>query len=213
MGNNVVLAGLELYGKGFPHTSVDNLHYEVDSTGKVVAIDCSMLVYQALLNAGYGSVLPNSLSPSKNSPGFSTATWFNNKTQSLTPAAKNNKNFVDFTPSDVKNGLLKPGDIILFERQSDNVLHMGIFTGYDKQGDPMFYGAQNSHGTAIVDATKGSYWNGGTYDIVAALRPQNSTYNASGDITQSLQQSTGAGLTIPGQANDPNATYTCGCRR
>ncbi len=171
-------------------------------------VDCSQLVYDGLVDAGYdlGVSVGN----------FSTHTLFNG--DAFTSVA--DTNFTKLSGADVqqKNGSLQMGDIICFHsidpkgKDSNGnptySQHVGIFYGYNADGNPMFYGSQSSTGPDLVtiDVSRTSYWNGGTEIIVGALRPLESIHTGF-DSTLALTQSTGHGKNIPGQIPDPTATY------
>ncbi len=181
MGANVLIAATQFYGTGTPHAN--GVHYTYDAAGNITAIDCSFLVYQALVNAGYGSALPQS------SASFSTSSFFSGST--VNPSVSTN--FTTFTSAQVTGGSLQMGDILLLQN-SNGGQHVGIFTGYDSLNRPQFYGAQNG-GTGLTFATA----NYGFPTIVGALRPKDSIYNAGQDITTDSQITSGtAVLSIPG---------------
>ena len=133
--------------------------------------DCSYLVGEALRLAGY------KLHPER----LGSRELFNGTV--LTAYTKTN--FATFEAAEVraKNGTLLPGDILLFKSTKNPSQHLGIFVNYDKQGNPVFYGAQATPGPGFITIKSGDYWDGKQFTIVGALRPKASFYDASKDST------------------------------
>lgn len=125
-------------------------------------VDCSSFVWRALKNAGY-NVPPNTAA----NP-FTTHDLFNGST--VTPFARQNFEVIPAAQARRDNGTLQRGDILLFKDTRSGGQHVGIFKGYDSQGDIQFIGSQVSTGPAQAEAGQGSYWNGGRFEIVGALR-------------------------------------------
>lgn len=121
-------------------------------------VDCSAFVWRGLRNAGYDvSSVP-----------FSTHALFD-----AAGVSSYARQHFDVIPGEVargNRGNLQAGDVILFkDRQSDGQ-HLGIFKGYDANGVIQFIGSQVQTGPAQAAAGEGSYWNGGRFEIVGALR-------------------------------------------
>ncbi len=173
MGSNVLTSAFLTYTPGVAYSS--NGHYKFDSNGKIIGVDCSALVYEALKNAGY--TVPSST--------FATQDLFVGI--DLTPYAQQNFSFISSTDVSKKNGNLQMGDVILFNNANGS-RHVGIFYGYNSTGSPMFYGSQNSTGTAVATIDKNYWGDTDKVTIVGALRPLESTYNAANDITATLTQ-------------------------
>ena len=121
-------------------------------------VDCSSFVWRGLKNAGYD--VP--------AQPFSTHALFNGR--AVTGYARQHFEVIGAMDAARDNGSLQPGDIVLFLDRRSGGQHVGIVKGYDRQGDMQFIGSQVSTGPAQVDAGQGSYWNGGRFEIVGALR-------------------------------------------
>lgn len=141
-------------------------------------VDCSVLVYNALRNAGY--YLPDS-----SAAGFTTQTLFSG--DNLTKTATDN--FTSFKAEDVfsREADLQPGDILLFKGVNGNTSqHVAIFYGYDENKQMMFYGSQTSTGPGVASFTPGNekeYWGGKDSKLIGALRPNESLYIPEMDLT------------------------------
>ena len=141
---------------GNRHTDPSRTEQDLDGDG-FRGVDCSSLVWRGLKNAGY-DVGDTPFDTSKLFTGNQT-TAYAQKHFDVVPAAEASK-----TP-----GSLQPGDILMFN--SSHGRHVGIFKGYDPKGNIEFYGSQVSTGPALTTARgEGSYWNGGDFHIVGALR-------------------------------------------
>ncbi|MFC4765260.1 XVIPCD domain-containing protein [Dyella koreensis] len=135
---------------------------DLDGDG-LYGVDCSSLVWRGLKNAGYDV---------GNEP-FATSKLFTGS--QVTNYAKQHFDVVPAEDARKTPGSLQPGDILMFN--SSHGRHVGIFKGYDTQGNIEFYGSQVSTGPALTKAmaptdTKLGYWNGGDFKIVGALRPK-----------------------------------------
>jgi len=141
---------------GNRHTDPSRNEKDLDGDG-YYGVDCSSLVWRGLKNAGY-DVGNEPFDTSKLFTGNKT-TAYAEKHFDVVPAAEASK-----TP-----GSLQAGDILMFN--SSHGRHVGIFKGYDPKGNIEFYGSQVSTGPALTTARgDGSYWNGGDFHIVGALR-------------------------------------------
>lgn len=136
-------------------------------------VDCSALVYTGLKEGGIN--VPYSLS------SFTTHTLFTGDTR--TNYANNNFDYIETKDVTAKNGSLRFGDIIMWKSKTSADQHIAYFAGYDKNGNPTFFGAQ---GSGIGVQTIGgdmTYWNGKNQIIEGALRPKQSSYNPANDTT------------------------------
>ena len=141
---------------GNHHTDPSRDERDLDGDG-YYGVDCSSLVWRGLKNAGY-DVGDTPFDTTKLFTGTKTSAYAE-KHFDVIPAAEASK-----TP-----GSLQPGDIIMFNGQHGR--HVGIFKGYDDKGNIEFFGSQVSTGPALTTARgHGSYWNGGDFEIVGALR-------------------------------------------
>lgn len=121
-------------------------------------VDCSAFVWRGLKNAGYDVA----------ATPFTTHALFSGSR--VTAYARQHFDVLAAAMARRDNGTLQPGDIILFkDRQSDGQ-HVGIFKAYAANGGIEFIGSQVQTGPAQVAAGEGSYWNGGRFEIVGALR-------------------------------------------
>lgn len=121
-------------------------------------VDCSSFVWRGLKNAGYD--VP--------SMPFSTHALFNG--HNITGYARQHFEVVPAAEARRDRGSLQRGDILLFRDKESGGQHVGIFKGYDASGRIQFIGSQVSTGPAQASAGQGSYWNGGEFEIVGALR-------------------------------------------
>ena len=143
-----------------PGRDSSRLERDLDGDGRF-GVDCSAFVWRGLKNAGYDV-------RGESAAGFTTSTLFNGANTTayarehfdVTPAAEARK----------PNGSLKQGDILMFS--SSQGQHVGIFKGYDAQGNIQFIGSQGSTGPAEVTIRPGGYWDGGSTRIVGALTPK-----------------------------------------
>lgn len=154
------------YGRGdvalknhSPNGRSDTSRTEKDMDGDGLrGVDCSSLVWRGLRNAGYDV----------GTEPFATSKLFNG--HQATPYARQHFDVVSATDASKPHGALQEGDIIMF--RSKHGQHVGIFRGYDAQGNIQFFGSQVSTGPALVTTgtRPGGYWNGGDFEIVGALR-------------------------------------------
>ncbi|MFZ5658063.1 MAG: peptidoglycan-binding protein [Pseudomonadota bacterium] len=149
--------------EGVANRTTDSSRNEQDRDGDgLKGVDCSSFVWRALKNAGY-NVPPNTAA----NP-FTTHDLFNGRT--VTPFARQNFEVIPAAQARRDNGNLQRGDILLFKDTRSGGQHVGIFKGYDSQGDIQFIGSQVGTGPAQAEAGLGSYWNGGRFEVVGALR-------------------------------------------
>jgi len=193
MAGNILGAAFTQYGLGtgsYPRTPIGDIknpdaQYEYGQKGRTGVdtdhngfreVDCSVLVYNALRNAGY--YLPDS-----SAAGFTTKTLFSD--DNLTKTATDN--FTSFKAKDVfsREADLQPGDILLFKGVHGNTSqHVAIFYGYDEKNNVMFYGSQTSTGPGVAVVGKvGTYWNGEKSELIGAVRPNESLYIPEMDLT------------------------------
>ena len=154
------------YGRGdvalknhSPNGRSDTSRTERDMDGDGLrGVDCSSLVWRGLRNAGYNV----------GTEPFATSKLFNG--HQATPYARQHFDVVSAADASRPHGALQEGDIIMF--RSKHGQHVGIFRGYDAQGNIQFFGSQVSTGPALVTTgtRPGGYWNGGDFEIVGALR-------------------------------------------
>lgn len=121
-------------------------------------VDCSAFVWRGLKNAGYD--VP--------STPFTTRTLFDGR--HVTSYARSHFQVIPGHDAQQNGGPLEPGDILLFKDKDSGGQHVGIFKAYDANGRIQFIGSQVSTGPAQAGAGQGSYWNGGEFEIVGALR-------------------------------------------
>lgn len=147
--------------EGNGHT--DPSRYEQDLDGDhLKGVDCSSFVWRGLKDAGF-DVPPNTARHP-----FTTSTLFSG--HAISAFARRNFQVI---PGDQARGLhgpLEVGDIICFKDRKGTGQHVAIFGGYDAHGVPRFIGSQTGHGPGWGSAEPGTYWNGGRFEIVAALR-------------------------------------------
>jgi peptidoglycan hydrolase-like protein with peptidoglycan-binding domain len=154
------------YGRGdmalrnhSPNGRSDTSRTEQDSDGDGLrGVDCSSLVWRGLRNAGYDV----------GKEPFATSQLFNGK--HATSYAREHFDVISAAEASRPHGALQEGDVIMF--RSGHGQHVGIFRGYDAQGNIQFFGSQVSTGPAMVTTgtRPGGYWNGGDFEIVGALR-------------------------------------------
>jgi len=154
------------YGRGdvslrnhSPNGRSDTSRTEQDRDGDGLrGVDCSSLVWRGLRNAGYDV----------GKTPFATSQLFDGK--HTTPYAREHFNVISAADASRPRGALQEGDIIMF--RSKHGQHVGIFHGYDAQGNIQFFGSQVSTGPAMVTTgtRPGGYWNGGDFEIIGALR-------------------------------------------
>lgn len=141
---------------GNRHSDPSRTEQDRDGDG-YYGVDCSSLVWRGLKNAGYDV----------GDAPFATSALFDG--EHATKYAKQHFDVVPASEARKTPGSLQPGDILMFN--SDHGRHVGIFKGYDAKGNIEFYGSQVSTGPALTKAAgAGSYWNGGDFHIVGALR-------------------------------------------
>ena len=143
--------------EGNGKTDRSRTEQDLDGDG-LKGVDCSSFVWRGLKNAGYN--VPKE--------PFSTHALFNGSR--VTDYAKNNFAVIPAAEAKRANGSLQPGDIVMFKDKDSGGQHVGIVKGYDAKGNMEFIGSQVSTGPAAAKAGPGSYWNGGDFEIVGALR-------------------------------------------
>lgn len=145
--------------EGVANRMTDSSRTERDNDGDgLKGVDCSSFVWRGLRNAGYD--VP--------AQPFSTHALFNGS--DVTRYARRHFEVISAIDAAQDNGSLQPGDILLLQDKRTSGQHVGIVKGYDRDGDLQFIGSQISTGPAQVDAGRGTYWNGGRFEIVGALR-------------------------------------------
>jgi putative chitinase len=143
-----------------PGRDSSRLERDLDGDGRL-GVDCSAFVWRGLKNAGYDV-------RGENAAGFTTSTLFNGA--NTTAYAREHFDVTSAADARKPNGSLKQGDILMFS--SSQGQHVGIFKGYDAQGNIQFIGSQGSTGPAEVTIRPGGYWDGGGTRIVGALTPK-----------------------------------------
>lgn len=142
---------------------IDRSRNELDTDGDgLKGVDCSSFVWRALKNAGF-DVPPNTAAAP-----FTTHDLFHGG--AFTRFARERFDIIPAGEADDRHGPLKRGDIICFRIRGGTGQHVGIFGGYDAQGHAQFIGSQVGHGPGAASAAPGTYWNGGRFEIVGALR-------------------------------------------
>lgn len=143
--------------EGNRRTDSSRTEQDIDRDG-LKGVDCSSFVWRALRNAGYD--VP--------ATPFSTHALFNGHQ----PTRYAREHFDVIPASDARRdrGDLQPGDVLLFKDRNSSGQHIGIVKDYDTNGRIQFIGSQVSLGPAQASAGQGSYWNGGEFEIVGALR-------------------------------------------
>jgi predicted chitinase len=145
--------------EGISNRTTDSSRTEQDNDRDgLKGVDCSALVWRGLKNAGYDV-------PAR---PFTTHALFSGR--SVTAYAREHFEVIPADAAARDHGNLQRGDILLFKDKRSGGQHVGIFQGYDRQGDIQFIGSQVSTGPAQAEAGQGSYWNGGRFEIVGALR-------------------------------------------
>ncbi|MBB4127642.1 peptidoglycan hydrolase-like protein with peptidoglycan-binding domain [Xanthomonas translucens] len=143
-----------------PGRDSSRLERDADGDGRL-GVDCSAFVWRGLKNAGYDV-------PGDNAAGFTTAKLFNGS--QVTGYAREHFDVTSAAEARRPNGPLQQGDILMFSSAQGQ--HVGIFKGYDAQGNIQFIGSQGSTGPAEVTIRPGGYWDGGGTRIVGALTPK-----------------------------------------
>ena len=141
---------------------------DLDQDGRK-GIDCSMLVYQSLKDAGFQ--WPDA--------HLTTAMLF--KGRHTTALARSH--FDTLTPQEARQQL-QPGDILMFKSRKGSGQHVGLFEGYDDQGHMRFFGSQVSTGPASVTVRPGGYWDGAGQEFLGALRPRHEYFTRTDKRTQ-----------------------------
>ncbi|WP_338334657.1 peptidoglycan-binding protein [Xanthomonas euvesicatoria] len=151
------------YGRpDHPRPGRDSSRLERDNDGDGrLGVDCSAFVWRGLKNAGYDV-------PGENAANFTTAKLFNGT--SVTPYTREHFDVTPGSEARKPNGSLHQGDILMFS--SSQGQHVGIFKGYDANGNIQFIGSQGTTGPAEVTIKPGGYWDGGGTHIVGALTPK-----------------------------------------
>jgi hypothetical protein len=145
--------------EGVANRTTDSSRIEQDNDGDgLKGVDCSSFVWRGLNNAGYDV-------PER---PFTTHALFRGR--EITAYAREHFDAIPAAEAARDNGRLRPGDILLFKDKRSGGQHVGIFKEYDSHGDIQFIGSQVSTGPAQAKAGQGSYWNGGRFEIVGALR-------------------------------------------
>lgn len=145
--------------EGVANRTTDSSRTEQDNDRDgLKGVDCSSFVWRGLKNAGY-DVPPQP---------FTTHALFNDR--NVTTYARERFSVIGAPDAARDHGQLEPGDILLFKDKRSDGQHVGIFKGYDSQGHIQFIGSQVSTGPAQANAGAGSYWNGGRFEIIGALR-------------------------------------------
>jgi putative chitinase len=141
-----------------PGRDSSRLERDMDGDGRL-GVDCSAFVWRGLKNAGFDI-------PGVSAAGFTTQTLFNGAT--TTAYARQHFDVVPAAEARRPGGGLKQGDILMFA--STGGQHVGIFKGYDADGNIQFIGSQGSTGPKQVTIQPSGYWDGATTHIVGALR-------------------------------------------
>jgi cell wall-associated NlpC family hydrolase len=141
-----------------PGRDTSRLERDLDGDGRK-GVDCSAFLWRGLKNAGYDV-------SGENAAAFTTQTLFNGA--STTAYARRHFDVVSAAEARRPGGNLQPGDILMFSSKGGQ--HVGIFKGYDADGQLQFIGSQSSTGPAEVTVRPGGYWDGASTHIVGALR-------------------------------------------
>lgn len=142
---------------GNGRTDGSRIEQDLDGDGRR-GVDCSTFVWRGLRNAGYE--VPAS--------PFTTRALFSGS--EISRYARQHFDVISADAARRDRGGLQPGDILLFKDRHSDGQHVGIFKGYDANGGIQFIGSQVQTGPAQAAAGEGSYWNGGRFEIVGALR-------------------------------------------
>jgi hypothetical protein len=171
-----------------PRPGRDSSRLERDSDGDGrLGVDCSAFVWRGLKNAGFDV-------PGHDASNFSTHTLFNGTTP--TPYARSHFDVIPAVEARRPRGTLERGDLLLFS--DGHSQHVGIFKGYDDQGQLHFIGSQGTSGPREVNIAPHEYWDGKTTRIVGALRakpefqthaPLHATASAGHDVPDVLPAS------------------------
>ena len=143
--------------RGNGRTDPSRNEQDLDGDG-LKGVDCSSFVWRGLKNAGYNV----------GSSPFSTQALFSGT--AVTAYSRSHFDVIAAADARQDRGTLQQGDILLFKDRNGGGQHVGIFKGYDASGHIRFIGSQVSTGPAEAGAGQGSYWNGGRFEIVGALR-------------------------------------------
>lgn len=141
-----------------PGRDNSRLERDLDGDGRL-GVDCSAFVWRGLKNAGFDVA-------GESAASFTTHTLFNGA--ATTAYARQHFDIVPDIEARKPGGSLKQGDILMFA--SSGGQHVGIFKGYDANGNIQFIGSQGSTGPKQVTVEPGGYWDGATTHIVGALR-------------------------------------------
>jgi peptidoglycan hydrolase-like protein with peptidoglycan-binding domain len=142
---------------GNRHTDRSRTEQDADHDGRL-GVDCSAFVWRGLHDAGYA--VP--------AQPFNTHDLFDGR--QTTSYARQHFDVVPAGNARAPHGSLEPGDILMFRNSHGSGQHVGIFKGYDAQGNIQFIGSQVSTGPAEVTIRPGGYWDGHDMEIVGALR-------------------------------------------
>lgn len=149
---------MSLGNQGGNHrTDSSRTEQDNDHDGRL-GVDCSAFVWRGLHDAGYA--VP--------AQPFNTHDLFDGR--QTTGYARQHFDVVPAADARAPHGSLEPGDILMFRNSHGSGQHVGIFKGYDAQGNIQFIGSQVSTGPAEVTIRPNGYWDGHDMEIVGALR-------------------------------------------
>ena len=149
---------------GNGRTDASRTEGDIDGDGRR-GVDCSTFVWRGLHEAGFD------VQGRFGSQGdFSTHDLFNGR--NVTPEAREAFDVIGATEARQPNGNLQPGDILMWRSVGGSGQHVGVFGGYDDQGRITFIGSQIRTGPGQETVAPGGYWDGGTMEIMGALRPR-----------------------------------------
>lgn len=167
---------------------------DLDGDGRR-GIDCSMLVYQSLKDAGFQW------------PGAHLTTAMLFKGTQTTALARSH--FDTITPEQAREQQLQPGDIVMFKSRHGAGQHVGIFQDYDAQGQMRFFGSQVSTGPATVTIKSGGYWDGAQQEFLGALRPRSEHFVRTESPAQTAMPTTSPAVDKPAQHGSPWLNTLC----
>ncbi|HEY1137644.1 MAG TPA: peptidoglycan-binding protein [Xanthomonadaceae bacterium] len=149
---------------GNGRTDASRTEGDIDGDGRR-GVDCSTFIWRGLHEAGFD------VQGRFGSQGdFSTHDLFNGR--NVTPEAREAFDVIGATEARQPNGNLQPGDILMWRSVGGSGQHVGVFGGYDDQGRITFIGSQIRTGPGQETVAPGGYWDGGTMEIMGALRPR-----------------------------------------
>lgn len=149
---------------GNGRTDASRTEGDIDGDGRR-GVDCSTFVWRGLHEAGF-----DAQGRFGSQGDFSTHDLFNGR--NVTPEAREAFDVIGATEARQPNGNLQPGDILMWRSVGGSGQHVGIFGGYDDQGRITFIGSQIRTGPGQETVAPGGYWDGGTMEIMGALRPR-----------------------------------------